>query len=250
MVEDNKRKCTENDLPNNKKMCLSPSVTQDDNLTALLPSMVQDSPAVPVPSSSCDPSVMPPQSISCDAPVKVHRPSPHERQTTPPLLKDFPSSHDLPIIPPGSHDVSTKPLQPSVLKPIAHPILHDSSSPSSHDLPTTPPGSQDISNMPNPVNPTAHDSAATPPNLHDASVKSHSSSRDVDEHNTSLPNDCDTSLLSTSPPLLSTKEQLEFSDPAVDIINTQLNQQITEVQHFLKTDRLKRTKLPDTNNVQ
>ena len=210
VTEDNKRKCKEDDLPSNKKMCLSPSIIQDDNLTALIPSAVHDSPSMPVPSSSHDPSVTPPQSSSHDAPVKVHT-SPHERPATPPQssakdLVSSPSSHHLL----ASHDGSSMPLQPNPVNSATHPV--------------------------------SHDSTATPPKLQ----ASHSGSHDLDKHDGSLLDDS----LSTSPPLLNAKQQdqLEFGDP--DIINTQLNQQISEVQHFLKSDRLKRTKLPDTNNVQ
>ena len=214
MTEDNKRKCKEDDSLNNKKICLSPSITQDD---ALLPSIVHDSPAMPVPSNSHDPSATPPQSSSRD--LKVLHSSPHEQPATPPhsSSKDLVlslSSHDLPATPPGSHDT---PLQ---VDKTVHPIPHDS--------------------------------GTTPPKLHDTSIKSDPRSHDLDKHDGSLLDNCD----SSSPPLVNIEQQdeLEFIDPAVDIINTQLNQQITEVQHFLKSDRLKRTKLPntntDTNNVQ
>ena len=217
MTEDNKRKCKD-DLLSNKKICLSPSITQDD---PLLPSTVHDSPAMPVPSSSHDPLATPPQSSShdIDLPMKVLHSSPHEQPATPPQF----SSKDL------------------------------VSSPSSHNLPATPPGSHDMPLQPNPVDKTAHpDSGTMPPKLHDTSIKSHPRSHDPDKHDGSLLDNCD----SGSPPLVNTEQQdqLEFIDPPVDIINTQLNQQITKVQHFLKSDRLKRTKLPDTNtdtnNVQ
>lgn len=214
MTEGNKRKCKD-DLPSNKKICLSPSITQDD---ALLPSTIHDTPAMPVPSSSHDPLATPPQSSSHD--LKELHSSPHEQSATPPQssskdLVSYPSSHDLPATPPGSHDTSMA-LQPNPVDKTIHPI--------------------------------SHDSGTTPPKLHDTSIKSHPRSHDLDKHDGSFLDNCD----SGSPPLVNTEQQdqLEFIDPAGDIINTQLNQQITEVQQFLKSDRLRRTKLPDTNNVQ
>lgn len=224
------------DLPNNKRMCLLPSITQDDNLTVLLPSSVHDSPAMPVPSSSHDPPATS-QSSSGDLLVKFPYPSSHEHPATPPQsnLKDLvssPSSHDLLATPPGS------------------PSLKDVSNGSSQD------------NNPNvelaPPDPVLHDSSATSPNLHDP-IKPHCSSHDtipsyLNEHNTSIPlggnHDSFAAAGLSNLPLPSTKQQdqLQFSDPTIDIINTQLNKQITEVQHFLKTDRLKRTRLPNTNN--
>lgn len=204
-------KHVEDDMPSSKRICLSPSITQ-------LPSSIHDSPAMPVPSSSHDPSVASPQSSSGDLPVKLQS-SPQEHPATP--LNS--SSKD------------------SV------------SSPSSNDLPATPPKSLHASIKP--VN--SHDSAATPPQSHNSSDKPHSSPHDTIptcsgvHEDTSLPSNCQTgSSPNSPPPAIEQQDQLEFSDPTSDIINTQLNQQITDVQHFLKTDRLKRTKLLDTNTVQ
>ena len=208
-------KHVEDDSPSSKRICLSPSVTK-------LPSSIHDSPAMPVPSSSHDPSVASPQSSSGDLSVKLHS-SPQEHPATPlnSSSKDFvssPSSHDLPATPPKS--------------------LHDASIIQSK-----------------PVN--SHDSAATPPQSHDSSDKPHFSSYHMIPacsgvcDDASLPSNCQTTLSPNSPPpATEQQDQLEFSDPTSDIINTQLNQQITDVQHFLKTDRLKRTKLLDTNTVQ
>lgn len=220
---DNKRKkCAEDDLLSNKRVCLSPSITE-------LPSVIHDSPAMPVPSSSHDLSVISPQSSSGDLPVKLLHP---EHPTTTSLhssskdLISSPSSHDLPATPPGSHpDVSNIPLHSDPVDSVASHL-------------------------------TSHDSAAILPHLHGASVNPHSSSCDavpssLDRCDASLQHNSPTGLLSTSPsPTTEQQDQLEFSDPVNDIINTQLNHQITEVQHFLKTDRLKRTKLPDTNTIQ
>ena len=219
ITEGKKRKCMEDHSSSNKKICLSPSITQVD---ASLPSELHDSPAMPVPSSSHDPLVTTPQSNSNDVPIKV--PDPNEDPAIPPrsnLINPIlsPSSHNHPATLPESHDVSTMPLQ---------------FSPTNPNPPVTPPES--------------HDPATTPPHIHDASVKSQSSPQDGH-----FPHNHDPTsvmIISASPPLITDHDQLEFGEPAGDIISTQLNQRINEVQHFLKTDRLKRTKLPDTNDVQ
>lgn len=222
---DNKRTHREDDLPSNKRVCLSPS--NDHNLTAPLPSIVHDSPAMPVFSSSHDsPVTSSPQLSSRDVHASScdHPATPLQSNTNDSVSS--PNSHDVLATPPGSH-------------------------PSLHDAPTVP-------LQPNPVDlitahPISHDSAATPPSLHDASIKSPS-----DSHDTTVPTcleKCDslpcnenspTRLLpdSASSPLLATEQQdlLEFSDPINDIINTQLNQQITRVQYFLNADRPKQDK--------
>jgi len=219
------------DLPNSKRICLLPSIGQDENTTVLLPSSVHDSPALPVPSSSHDPPATS-QSSSGDLPVELPHSSSHEHPDTLPQsdLKDLvssPSSHDLLATPPKS------------------PSLKDVSNTSSQ-------GNHNVDELIPP------DSAATPPNFHDP-VNPHSSSHDVipsclDEHNTSLPQDDDhdspASVSNLPLPSAKQQDQLQFSDPTSDIINTQLNRQITEVQHFLKTDRLKQTKLPNLNNLE
>lgn len=229
---DNKRKCAEVDLLSNKRTCLSPSVTEDDSSVALLPSSIHDSPAMPVPFSSHDPSVTPPQSSLDDDP----HPSSHEHPATPPQS----SSKDL-VSSPTSHDPPTTP-------PVSHPSLCDG------------PAASCQSEQVDTLTHKSHNSTTMSPNLHDSLIKLHSSSHDtipshLEKDDIPLQHDCTISVLpdSPTPPLLTAddeQDQLEFSDPTVDIINTQLNRQITDVQRFLKTDRLKRTKVPDTNTVQ
>ena len=193
-----------------------------------------------MPSSSHDISVVSPQACSGDLPVKLH--SSLQEHTVSPLhssSKDFvlsPSSHNVPATPPKS-DFNL-------------PDASIPSPPNSHDLLATPLESfHDPSIItPNPVD--SHDSPSQ------STVQSHSSPSNTIR---ACSNMCDASLsssyittLSSSslPTAIEQQDQLEFTDPTSDIINTQLNQQITDVQHFLKTDRLKRTKLSDTNTVQ
>ena len=198
---------------------------------------------MPMPSSSHDISGVSPQACSGDLPVKLHS-SPQEHAVSPlhSSSKDFvssPSSHNVPAMPPKS-DFN----------------LHDASIPSppnSHDLLATPPESF---HGPSIITPNPVDSHDSPSQSHDPTVQSHSSPCNTIP---ACPNMCDassyiiTTLSSSSlPTATEQQDQLEFTDPTSvsDIINTQLNQRITDVQHFLKTDRLKRTKLPDTNTVQ
>ena len=218
----------EDNSSNNKKICLSPSITQVD---ASLPSEPHDSAAMPVPSSTHDPQVKTPQSNLDDVPMKIPDPSEDPAMPSQSSLKDpilSPNSHDHPATLPESHDVSTVPFNPT--------------NPDHHNPPATPP--------------VSHDPATRSLHIPDVSVKSQSNPHNVPlPHNISLPHNHDPNsltIISASPPLLITEEQdqLEFGEPAGNIINTQLNQQINEVQHFLKIDRLKRTKLPDTNDVQ
>ena len=226
----------EDDSPSSKRICLSPSVTK-------LPSSLHDSPAMPMPSSSHDISVVSPQVCSGDLPVKLHSSS--QEHAVSPLhssSKDFvssPSPHDVPATPPKSGF-----------------NLHDASIPSppnSHDLLATPP---EFFHDPSIITPNPVDLHDSPSQSHDPTVQSHSSSCNTipacsNMCDASLPSSYITTLSSSSlPTATEQQDQLEFTDPTSDIINTQLNQQITDVQHFLKTDRLKRTKLPDTNTVQ
>ena len=221
ITEDNsKRKCTEDDLPNNKRTCLSPSIISPSSTEQ--PSSMHDSPAMPVPSSSHDPSVVSPPSISDDLPVKLLNTSSHEHPDSP-----LNSSLNDPTSPPSSHDLLTTPSS-----------LHVST------IQSSPVDSSHLA---------SHDPTATPHHVCDASIKPDTSSHDTMPSclggcDASQPHNSPTGLSSNSP-VTTKQDQLEFSDLTSDIINTQLNQQIIEVQHFLKSDRLKRTKLPDINTI-
>ena len=165
-------------------------------------------------------SVTPPSSSVHDSPDKPLPPTSHDCSATPPQ-----SIHDSltnETISPTINDICLSPViatadHPSPTLPS---ILQES--PAVEFLPST---SCDPPDMP------SHDIPATPPH----SVKD--PSQDNMQTSPATPSQSE-----HTPPLLtnSSHDQLQFNDP--DIINTQLNYQISEVKNFLKTDNLKLTK--------
>ena len=139
------------------------------------------------------------------------------------------SSHDYSATPPQSiHEPTIETTSPTVNKICLSPVVASTDNPS-----TTPPSIVVESPAAEPLPSSSCDHPNTPScSTHDIPATPSQSAKDPCRNMQTSPATSDPPQEHTTPLLTSSHDQLQFNDP--EIINTQLNYQISEVKNFLK----------------